>query len=63
MLMPCFCTAKKKDLFPSLNDPIYKLKKIGENGDRRKLLENMDINIVQDFLRFYNKDMKGLREV
>jgi len=53
---------KKKDLFPSLNDPIYKLKKIGENGDRRKLLENMDINIVQDFLRFYNKDMKGLRE-
>ncbi|PAN06604.1 hypothetical protein PAHAL_1G275600 [Panicum hallii] len=53
---------KKKDLFPSLSDPIYKLKKIGENGDRRKLLENMDINIVQDFLRFYNKDMNSLRE-
>ncbi|CAL5057583.1 unnamed protein product [Urochloa decumbens] len=53
---------KKKDLFPSLSDPIYKLKKIGENGDRHKLLENMDINLVQDFLRLYKKDKSSLHK-
>ncbi|KXG30476.1 calmodulin-binding protein 60 A [Sorghum bicolor] len=53
---------KKKDQFPSLSDPIYKLKKIAENGDRRKLLEKMNINLVKDFLWCYNKDINNLRE-
>jgi len=56
-------TEKKKDLFPSLSDPIYKLKKIGENGDRHKQLEKTNINLVKDFLWFYNKDTNNLREV
>lgn len=50
----------KKDPYPSLSDPICKLKRIA--GDRKKLLEKMDINLVQDFLRFYNKDKNSLRK-
>ncbi|KAL6634121.1 hypothetical protein ACP70R_026792 [Stipagrostis hirtigluma subsp. patula] len=53
---------KKKDPYPSLSDPIYKLKKIAENGDRHKLLQQMHINLVQDFLLFYKKDKSSLRE-
>ncbi|KAJ1279653.1 hypothetical protein BS78_04G170600 [Paspalum vaginatum] len=53
---------KKKDLFPFPSDPVYKLKKIGENGDRRKLLEKMGIHLVGDFLWFYNKDANSLRQ-
>lgn len=54
---------KKKDLFPSLSDPVCKLKRIAENGDRHKLLKKMKINLVKDFLWFYNKDTNNLREV
>jgi len=39
-------TEKKKDLFPSLSDPIYKLKKIEENDDRRKQLEKIDMHVI-----------------
>uniref|UniRef100_A0A0A8XQ86 Calmodulin-binding protein n=1 Tax=Arundo donax TaxID=35708 RepID=A0A0A8XQ86_ARUDO len=53
----------KKEPYPSLSDPIYKLKKIAVNGDRRKLLEKMHIKLVRDFLRFYNKDKNCLRKV
>lgn len=53
----------KKDHHPSLSDPVYKLKKIARNGDRHKLLEQKGIKMVQDFLRFYNKDKNSLREV
>ncbi|XP_062223000.1 calmodulin-binding protein 60 B-like isoform X2 [Phragmites australis] len=52
----------KKDPHPSLSDPIYKLKKIAENGDRHKLLQQKHINLVRDFLRFYNKDKNSLRK-
>jgi len=38
---------KKKDLFPSLSDPIYKLKKIEENDDRRKQLEKIDMHVIR----------------
>ncbi|XP_004952706.2 uncharacterized protein LOC101772058 isoform X2 [Setaria italica] len=34
----------RKDPHPSLSDPIYKLHKIQENGDRHRLLEKMHIN-------------------
>ena len=39
-------TEKKKDLFPSLSDPIYKLKKIEENDVRRKQLEKIDMHVI-----------------
>ncbi|CAN6232145.1 unnamed protein product [Urochloa humidicola] len=53
---------KKKAPHPSLSDPIYKLRKIAENGDRHKPLEQKHINLVQDFLWFYNKDKDNLRQ-
>ena len=40
-------TEKKKDLFPSLSDPIYKLKKIEENDDRCKQLEKIDMHVIR----------------
>ncbi|KAK3154416.1 hypothetical protein QOZ80_2BG0190250 [Eleusine coracana subsp. coracana] len=54
--------SKKKDPHPSLGNPIYKLKKIAENGDRHKLLEQMQIKLVKDFVRFYKKDKDSLRK-
>lgn len=55
--------ANRKDPHPSLSDPIYKLQKIHENGDRHRLLEKMHINQVHDFLWFYNMDANRLRNV
>lgn len=52
-----------RDHPPSLSDPVYKLNKIAQNGRRHKLLEQKGIKMVQDFLRFYNKDKNSLREV
>ncbi|RLN08032.1 calmodulin-binding protein 60 F-like isoform X1 [Panicum miliaceum] len=54
--------SNRKDPHPSLSDPIYKLQKIHENGDRHRLLEKMHINQVHDFLWFYNKDADSLRK-
>lgn len=53
--------SNRKDPHPSLRDPIYKLQKIHENGDRHRLLEKMHINQVHDFLWFYNMDANRLR--
>ncbi|CAL4923568.1 unnamed protein product [Urochloa decumbens] len=52
----------KKSSNPSPQDAVYKLNRIGMNGDRHKLLEQKGIKTVEDLLCSYNKSPEDLRE-
>jgi hypothetical protein len=58
-----FSTATKKNLYPSPQDPVYKLRRIAKDGDRHKLLEQNGIKTVEDFVLSYNQSHEDLRKV
>jgi len=53
---------KKHDI-PSLNDDVWRLKKISKDGAFYDALRSSGILVVKDFLRLYYKDEQALRNV
>ncbi|XP_066356510.1 uncharacterized protein [Miscanthus floridulus] len=53
----------KKNLYPSPQDPVYKLRRIAKDGDRHKLLEQNGIKTVEDFVLSYNQSQEDLRKI
>lgn len=56
-------TAYQKHHTPSLDDPIWRLKKISKQGASHKKLESKGIKTVKDFLMQYYLDPLSLRQV
>ena len=48
---------------PSLNDDVWRLKKISKGGAFYDALRGSGILFVKDFLRLYYKDKQALRKV
>jgi len=53
---------KKHDI-PSLNDDVWRLKKISKDGAFYDALRSSGILVVKDFLRLYYKDEQALRNI
>jgi len=57
-----FIGYRKHDI-PSLNDDVWRLKKISKDGAFYDALRGSGILFVKDFLRLYYKDEQALRNV
>ncbi|XP_024310805.1 calmodulin-binding protein 60 B isoform X2 [Brachypodium distachyon] len=53
----------KKHVTPSLDDDLWRLKKISKDGVLHEALKGSRIFCVKDFLRFYYKDEHALRKI
>ncbi|TVU49840.1 hypothetical protein EJB05_01178, partial [Eragrostis curvula] len=53
---------KKRDI-PSLDDEVFRLRKIAKNGVFHEALKRSGIPTVKHFLRMYYKDAKALRDI
>jgi hypothetical protein len=56
-------TGYKKHDIPSLDDDVWRLKKISKDGALHDALRGSGILFVKDLLRLYHKDQQALRKV
>jgi hypothetical protein len=56
-------TGYKKHDIPSLDDDVWRLKKISKDGALHDALRGSGILLVKDLLRLYYKDQQALRKV
>ena len=56
-------TGYRKHIIPSMDDDVWRLKKISKDGVYHEALKGSSIVSVKAFLRSYNKDEHALRKV